>query len=69
VAVNSNARQRIPELFLAIMDVDESIEKIRANLVIEFAKIRELKKRKEELKRAAEAALSWNQNKGSPLSR
>lgn len=60
----TNATQNIPELFKIIMEVDQKIEAIRSNLVIEFEQIRELKKRKAELRKAAEAALSWNVNKG-----
>jgi hypothetical protein len=65
MAVNSNARQRIPDLFVVIMGVDEKIDVGRACCPIDFKAMKELKARKAELRRAAEIALSWNHNKGN----
>lgn len=65
MAVNSNARQRIPELFKVIMEVDEKIDEAKSCCPLDFKTLKELKTRKAELRKAAEVALSWNHNKGN----
>jgi hypothetical protein len=71
VAVDSNSRQRIPELFMEIMRIDDELEKalayrsIAGNGGLSFEYYSKLVKRKAELRKAAEIALQWNHNKGS----
>jgi hypothetical protein len=69
VAVDSNSRQRIPELFQEIMRVDDALEKMLgyravAGALYSFEDYVRLKNRKAELRKAAEIALQWNHNKG-----
>jgi len=70
VALDSNSKQRIPALFQEIMKIDDELETVtgyrsHAGLPVRFEKYAALKKRKTELRKAAEAALKWNHNKGN----
>lgn len=71
MAVDSNAKQSIPTLFVEIMTVQEEMNNLlwaMAKDGITHAKarqFRELKTRNQELIRAAEKALRWNTDKGN----
>lgn len=68
MALDSNSKQRIPELFQEIMRVDDEIDAtISSGLSSQdkWIKVLQLKKRKRELRKAAEVALQWNHNKGN----
>lgn len=70
MAVDSNSKQRIPELFLEIMRVDDELQQMLAYRAVSgapysFEDYSRLKKRKAELRKAAEIALAWNHNKGN----
>lgn len=64
MALNSNARQNIPALFIEIMNVHEQLGAILAQPVIPFGSWR-LVRRNQDLKRAAEKSLHWNVDKGN----
>lgn len=68
MAVDSNSKQRIPELFLEIMKVDDEISGLVHETVVywkDVQRVNKLRERKAELRQAAEIALQWNHNKGN----
>ena len=71
MALDSNSKQRIPDLFREIMRVDDEILNVlhQQPEIFTSGELRvrylELKSRKDALRKAAEIALAWNHNKGN----
>lgn len=60
----NNRKQHIPDVFKFIAENQAEQEKIKKNLVIEFERIRTLKKEMIDLRKGAEQLLHWNVDKG-----
>lgn len=70
MAAYTNATQNIPALFEEIMTVNREQEEIRTKdgvvlTVTNWCRMKELRHRMSDLRRAAEKALHWNVDKGN----
>jgi hypothetical protein len=65
VAVDSNAKQRIPPLFVEIMKTQDALRALKQGNPIPFQPTKDLIHEMQRFRKAAEIALSWNHNKGS----
>lgn len=65
MALDSNAKQNIPQAFLWIMENDTKQDELRAQPVVPFAPMAELIEDRRNLRKAAEEILHWNKDKGN----